>query len=113
MEYDGKVVGITGQLGAKVDIAEGYEAARRCAVGILERAKTALGDLDRVHRVVRLKGYINSAPGFIEQHKVLDGCSDVFIGAFGDAGRHTRLAIGVSGLSFDTSVEVDCIFEVR
>ncbi|HSI40568.1 MAG TPA: RidA family protein [Xanthobacteraceae bacterium] len=112
MEYDGEVVGFTGQLGGAVDVAAGQRAARHCAVGLLGRALVALGDLGRVRQVVRLTGYINSAPGFNEQHKVLDGCSDVLMAAFGPAGRHTRLAIGVAGLSFDTSVEVDCVLEV-
>ncbi|HEX3141396.1 MAG TPA: RidA family protein, partial [Rhizobacter sp.] len=76
------------------------------------RAKTALGELSRVRQILRLTGYINITGSFRDTHKVLDGCSDVFMQAFGDAGRHTRLAIGVAGLSFDATVEVDCIFEV-
>jgi enamine deaminase RidA (YjgF/YER057c/UK114 family) len=111
--YDGAVVGITGKLHGPLDLAPGSEAARQCAIGMLGRVASALGDLGRVRRVVRLVGYINSAPGFSDQHTVLDACSDVLITAFGEVGRHTRLAIGVAGLSFDASVEVDCILEVR
>lgn len=111
MEYDGVVEGITGRLSSKADIAHGREAARRCAIGLLERARAALGDLERVRRIVRLTGYINTAPGFTHQHLVLDGCSDVLMLALGERGRHTRLAIGVAGLSFDTTVEIDCVME--
>jgi enamine deaminase RidA (YjgF/YER057c/UK114 family) len=112
MEYDGEIVGITGRLGATADVAAGYAAARACAIGVLGRAQSFLGDLGRVRQVVRLTGYVNTAPGFTEQHKVMDGASDVFHAAFGEAGRHTRLAIGVAGLSFDTAVELDCVFAV-
>jgi len=112
MEYDDDIVGITGQLGTQIDVARGYEAARLCAIGLLDRAQTALGDLGAIRQIVRLTGYINCGYGFTETHKVLDGCSDVLIGALGEAGTHTRLAIGIAGLSFNTSVEVDCVMEV-
>lgn len=112
MEYDGMVSGITGQLGSEIGVERGYEAARQCAIGLLNRAQTMLGELSRIRQIVRLTGYINSGPGFTEQHLVLNGCSDVLIAALGEAGTHTRLAIGVVGLSFNASVEVDCIVEV-
>lgn len=112
MEYDGDVVGFTGQLGTEVDVQAGYAAARACAIGLLNRAQTALGDLGKIRQVVRLTGYINCGPGFTATHEVLNGCSDVLIGVLGERGEHTRLAIGVVGLSFNTSVEVDCVLEV-
>ncbi|MDQ0323876.1 enamine deaminase RidA (YjgF/YER057c/UK114 family) [Pararhizobium capsulatum DSM 1112] len=112
MEYDGAICGITGQLGSQIGVEQGYDAARSCATGLLNRAYTALGDLNRIRQLVRLTGYINSGPGFTEQHLVLNGCSDVLIAALGEAGTHTRLAIGIGGLSFNASVEVDCIMEV-
>lgn len=112
MEYDGTVEGFTGKLVSPAEVPRGVAAARACAIGLLERAKTALGDLDRVRQIVRLTGYINAAPTFTETHLVLNGCSDVLIQAFGEAGRHTRLAIGVTSLSFDTTVEVECIMQV-
>lgn len=112
MQYEDGLVGITGKLGRDIGVTEGYAAARHCAIGLLERAQAALGDLAHIRQIVRLTGYINSHPGFTDQHLVLNGCSDVLIRALGEAGEHTRLAIGVTGLSFETSVEVDCIMEV-
>ncbi len=112
MEYDGVVEGFTGKLVSPADVPRGAEAARACAIGILSRARTALGDLDRVRQIVRLTGYINAAPTFTDTHLVMNGCSDVLIHAFGEAGRHTRFAIGVASLSFDTTVEVECIMQV-
>jgi enamine deaminase RidA (YjgF/YER057c/UK114 family) len=113
MRYGDEIVGITGKLGSEIDIALGYDAGRKCAIGLLDRAQVALGDLAKIRQIVRLTGYINSAPDFSEQHKALDGCSDVLLAALGDRGAHTRLAIGIAGLSFNASVEVDCILEVE
>ena len=112
MEYEDGLVGITGQLGRDIDVERGYAAARHCGIGLLARAQAAIGDLGLIRRVVRLTGYVNSAPGFGDQHLVVNGCSDVLIGALGEPGEHTRLAIGVPGLSFNTSVEIDCLIEV-
>lgn len=112
MEYDDGLVGITGKLGGEINVECGYEAARLCGIGLLNRAKTALGDLSKIRQIVRLTGYINCDPAFTETHKVLNGCSDVLIGALGERGAHTRLAIGIASLSFNTSVEVDCVMEV-
>jgi enamine deaminase RidA (YjgF/YER057c/UK114 family) len=108
---DGKPVA-TGKLGAGVSIEQGQAAARACAVNLLTQVKAALGDLDKVARVVRLGGFINSAPDFLEGPKVLNGASDLMVAAFGDKGRHARTTVGVAALPGDASVEVDAIFEV-
>jgi len=97
MQYGEEITGITGKLGSEINVERGRAAARLAAIGLL----------------VRATGYINSAPGFDLQHSVLDGCSEELIGALGERGTHTRLAIGIAGLSFNTSVEVDCIMEVE
>ncbi len=108
---DGKLVA-KGQLGAGVSIEDGQKAARTCAVNILAQVKAALGDLDRVARVVRLGGYINSAAGFVDGPKVMNGASDVMVAAFGDKGRHARSTVGVAALPADAAVEVEGLFEV-
>jgi enamine deaminase RidA (YjgF/YER057c/UK114 family) len=101
-----------GKLGGGVSIDHGHAAARACAVNLLAQVKAALGDLDRVTRVVRLGGFINSTPDFIDGPKVMNGASDVMVAAFGDAGRHARTTIGVAALPFDAAVEVEGMFEV-
>src|ERR1700691_6169537 len=98
----GKLVA-KGQLGAGVSIEEGQKAARACAVNLLAQLKAALGDLDKVVRVVRLGGFINSAPGFLEGPKVMNGASDLMVAAFGDKGRHARSTVGVSALPQDAA----------
>lgn len=101
-----------GKLGGGVSIDQGHAAARACAVNLLAQVKAALGDLDRVARVVRLGGFINSAPDFVDGPKVMNGASDLMVAAFGDAGRHARTTIGVAALPFDAAVEVEGMFEV-
>lgn len=101
-----------GKLGGGVSIDHGHAAARACAVNLLAQVKAALGDLDRVARVVRLGGFINSTPDFIDGPKVMNGASDLMVAAFGDAGRHARTTIGVAALPFDAAVEVEGMFEV-
>ncbi|HEY0328343.1 MAG TPA: RidA family protein [Rhodopseudomonas sp.] len=101
-----------GKLGADVSIEQGVAAARGCAVNILAQVKAALGDLDKVVRVVRLGGFVNSAPDFIDAPKVVNGASDLMVAAFGDKGRHARAAVGVAALPADAAVEVDAVFEV-
>lgn len=108
---DGKIVA-KGQLGASVGIEEGQRAARACAVNLLAQLKAALGDLDKVVRVVRLGGFINSAPGFADGPKVMNGASDLMVEAFGDKGRHARTTVGVSALPLEAAVEVEGMFEV-
>jgi enamine deaminase RidA (YjgF/YER057c/UK114 family) len=108
---DGKLVA-KGQLGAGVSVEDGQKAARACAVNVLAHVKAALGDLDKVMRVVRLGGFINSIPGFLDGPKVMNGASDVMVAAFGDKGKHARTTVGVAALPLDAAVEVEAMFEV-
>jgi enamine deaminase RidA (YjgF/YER057c/UK114 family) len=101
-----------GQLGGAVSIEDGQKAARVCAINLLAQMKAALGDLDKVVRVVRLGGFINSAPGFVDGPKVMNGASDLMVAVFGDKGRHARTTVGVSALPLDAAVEVEGMFEV-
>ena len=101
-----------GQLGGSVSPEDGQKAARACAINLLAQVKGALGDLDQVVRVVRLGGFINSAPGFTDGPKVMNGASDLMVEVFGDAGRHARTTVGVSALPADAAVEVEGMFEV-
>lgn len=102
---------MTGKLAGEADIEAGRAAARQCAINLIAQIKAALGDLDRVKRVVKLVGFVNSAPDFTDQPKVVNGCSDLFVEAFGDAGRHARSAVGVAQLPFNVSVEVEAVIE--
>jgi len=108
---EGKLVA-KGQLGGAVTVEDGQKAARACAVNLLAQIKAVLGDLDKVTRVVRLGGFINSAPGFTDGPKVMNGASDLMVEVFGDKGRHARSTVGVSALPADAAVEVEGIFEV-
>lgn len=101
-----------GKLGTEVSIEDGQKAARACAINLLTQIKAALGDLDKVQRVVRLGGFINAAPSFLDGPKVLNGASDLMVTAFGDKGRHARTTVGVSVLPMDAAVEVEGMFEV-
>jgi len=101
-----------GKLGGAVSIEDGQKAARACAVNLLAQLKVALGDLDKVQRVVRLGGFINAMPDFLESPKVMNGASDLMVTAFGDRGRHARTTIGVAVLPLDAAVEVEGTFEV-
>ena len=108
---DGKLAA-KGQLGGGVSIEDGQKAARACAINLLAQIKGALGDLDKVARVVRLGGFINSAPGFTDGPKVMNGASDLMVEVFGDKGRHARSTVGVSALPADAAVEVEGMFEL-
>jgi enamine deaminase RidA (YjgF/YER057c/UK114 family) len=111
LDGDGKLVA-KGQLGAGVSIEDGQKAARACAVSLIAQVKAAVGDLDKVVRVVRLGGFINSAPGFVDGPKVMNGASDLMVAAFGDKGKHARSTVGVAALPADAAVEVEGLFEV-
>ena len=109
---DGKYA-FKGQVGNEVKVEDAQAAARLCGLNILAQVKSAVaGDWSRVKRCVRICGYISSAPGFFEQPKVLDGCSDLMVQALGEAGRHARSALGVAALRGNVPVAVDAIFEV-
>ena len=108
---DGKLAA-TGKLGGGVSIEDGQKAARACAVNLLAQVKAAIGDLDQVVRVVRLGGFINSAPSFLDGPKVMNGASDLMVAALGDKGRHARTTVGVAVLPADAAVEVEGMFEV-
>ena len=102
---------LTGKLGADVDVEAGRAAARQCAINVIAQIKSALGDLDRVKRVVKLVAFVNSAPDFTDQPKVVNGASDLFVEAFGEAGRHARSAVGAAALPFNVSVEIEAVIE--
>lgn len=103
-----------GKLGREFTLAEGQQAARLCALNLLAHARAALGgDLDRIRQCIRLAGYINSVPDFINQSQVMNGASDVMVDVLGDAGRHTRMAVGVSVLPYDVAAEVEAVFEIE
>jgi len=105
---------ITGKLGAGMEVAEGAEAAKTCAIALLAQVKAACGgDLDRLKRVVKLTGFVNSAPDFTDQPKVINGASDFLVAALGEAGRHSRSAVGAVALPLGVAVEIEGIFEIR
>lgn len=108
---DGKLIA-KGKLGANVSVEDGVAAARGCAINILAQVKAALGDLDKVARVVRLGGFVNSTPDFIDAPKIINGASDLMVEVFGEAGRHARSAVGVYRLPRNFAVEVDAVVEL-
>ena len=108
---DGKLVA-KGKLGETVAIEDGQQAARACAINVLAQVKAAVGDLDKVERVVRLGGFINSEPTFLDGPKVMNGASDLMVQVFGDKGRHARTTVGVAALPVDAAIEVEGLFEV-
>ncbi|WP_370673715.1 RidA family protein [Pleomorphomonas sp. PLEO] len=103
---------ITGKLGVDVDVAGGQKAAELCALNILAQVKVAVGDLDRIVRVVRLNAFVNSAPEFTDQPQVVNGASNLFANVLGDKGKHSRTAVGVAALPLGVAVEIDAIIEV-
>ena len=105
---------ITGRLGSDLDVAAGADAARACGIALLAQLKAACGgDLGRVVRVVKLTGFVNSTADFTDQPKVINGCSDLLVQVFGDAGRHARSAVSAASLPFGVAVEIEGIFEVN
>ena len=104
---DGELV--TGRLGEDVDLELGMRAARACGLMILAQLKAALGSLEKVERIVKLGGFVNSAGSFTDQPKVVNGCSDLMVDVFGEAGKHARSAVGVPVLPLGAAVEVDAI----
>ncbi len=107
IEFDGKV-------GADMSVEDGQKAARLCGLNLIAQLREACsGNLDRVTRVVKLGGFVNCTETFSQQPQVINGASDLMVEIFGDAGRHSRSAVGVSNLPMNVAVEVDGIFEIR
>jgi enamine deaminase RidA (YjgF/YER057c/UK114 family) len=104
---------ISGRLGEDFDIEQGYQAARQTALVQLATLKSELGNLNRVKRVVKVLGMVNSAPSFTDQPKVINGYSDLIVEVFGDRGKHARSAVGMAVLPFNIPVEVEMIVEVE
>lgn len=107
---DGKLT-VTGLLGRDVDVAGGKEAAKQCAVNILAQAKAALGDLEKIRRIVKISVFVASSSDFTEQHLVANGASDFLVAALGDRGKHARSAVGVASLPLNAAVEIEAIIE--
>jgi enamine deaminase RidA (YjgF/YER057c/UK114 family) len=109
---DGKPV-YQGKLGRDLSVEEGYQCARLVGLKLLASARAALGSLDKVRRVVKVLGMVASAEGFTDQPKVLNGCSDLMVEIFGEAGRHARSAVGMAELPLGVPVEIEMVLEVE
>lgn len=103
---------VLGKLGADLDVDAGREAARFAAISALATIRSELGTLDAVKRILLVRGVVNAAPDFIGHTQVIDGASEVFVEVFGDAGRHARLAVGVSSLPANIALEIEVTVEV-
>ena len=104
---------LTGKVGAEISVEEGYRRARLVGLGLLAAMRDALGSLDRVDFIVKLLGMVNAVPNFNDSPKVINGCSDLFVDVFGDAGRHARSAVGNVMLPNQISVEIEGIVAVK
>ena len=102
---------VTGKVGAEVDVPAAQEAARLCVINCLSALQEEIGDLDKISRVVKLLGFVNSAPGFNQQHVVMDGASSLLLDLFGEKGRHARSSVGMAELPMNIAVEVEMIVE--
>jgi len=104
-------ISFIGKVGREYSLEEGQLAARTSALMVLACIKEALGDMDRVTEIVRIKGYINVDPDFTDVSAVLNGASELFIDVYGDPGRHSRTAVGVASMPFGVAIEVEGIFQ--
>lgn len=109
---DGKLVAV-GKLGAQVDEETGYEAARISALNCLAAVQSVAGDIECIERIVKVVGFVNSAPGFTGQPQVVNGASELFGQIFGEAGQHARSAVGVSELPLDSPVEIEIVVKLK
>ena len=107
---DGSI--IFGKLGQELDADAGYEAARVTGLAVLATIREALGSLDEVVRFVRVGGFVNCTPDFVEHTKVVNGASDLFVKVFGDAGKHARVAVGYPSLPWNIACEIEATLEV-
>ncbi len=104
---------IKGKLGAALSIEEGYEASKVTALQLLATLKEALGDLSKVKRIVKVLGMVNCTPEFVDQPKVVNGCSDLLVAVFGEKGKHARSAVGMNALPNGMAVEIEMIVEIE
>lgn len=107
---DGKLLA-TGLLGRDLDVPQAQEAARQCAVNILSQAKAALGDLERIARIVKITAFVASTPDFVSHHLVANGASDLLADVLGEKGRHARSAVGAASLPLNAPVEIEAVVE--
>ena len=113
LPIEGGKVAVIGLVGGDVALPDAQRAAELCAINILSQAKAALsGDLSRISRVVKLNGFVASAPGFVEQHLVINGASNLIANVLGEAGKHARAAVGMASLPLNAAVEIDAILEI-
>jgi len=101
-----------GRLGEDLELSAGQHAARACGINLIAQCKAAVGELSRIHRVVKLGGFVNAAPDFTDIPQVINGCSDLMVEVFGEAGRHARSAVACPVLPLGVAVEVDGVFEI-
>ena len=101
-----------GRLGEDLELSAGQHAARACGINLIAQCKAALGDLSRMKRVVKLGGFVNAAPDFTDIPQVINGCSDLMVDVFGEAGRHARSAVACPVLPLGVAVEIDGVFEI-
>lgn len=107
---DGKVT-FTGKVPSDITLEDAQNAARICAINILAQLKASLGSLDRISKIVRVSGFVNSTSDFTEHPKIINAASDLFFEIFGEKGKHSRIAVGVSSLPLNSTVEIDMIVE--
>ncbi|MEO0816643.1 MAG: RidA family protein [Pseudomonadota bacterium] len=101
-----------GRLGEDLELSAGQHAARACGINLIAQCKAAVGELSKIERVVKLGGFVNAAPDFVDIPQVINGCSDLMVEVFGDAGRHARSAVACPVLPLGVAVEVDGVFEI-
>lgn len=104
---------IAGKLGKDLTVEQGYEAARQTTISLLSTLKAEIGNLDRIRRIVKVTGFVNSTPDFGDQPKVINGCSDLLVAVFGERGKHARSAVGMAALPSDYAVEIEMVVEVE
>ena len=103
---------ILGRLGENMELSAGQHAARICGINLIAQCKAAVGELSNIRRVVKLGGFVNAAPGFVDIPQVINGCSDLMVEVFGEAGKHARAAVACPTLPLGVAVEVDGVFEI-
>ena len=109
----GPAGGVTGIVGKEISVEQAYQHARTTGLALIAVMKSELGSLDKVKRIVKVLGMVNAVPGFGDQPKVINGCSDLFVEVFGERGKHARSAVGVGSLPNNIPVEIECIVEAE